>query len=100
MYTRMIHCYNTDDTNNKFSISFMIKPSLKFNNVFIIKVEKCSSLSYSARNMKAIKYCMMKKNTCVMALIMIYENNGEIPKQNVQSVMLCYLFPDRELCLY
>ena len=23
---------------------------------------------------------MMKKNTCVMALIIIYENNGEIPK--------------------
>ena len=24
---------------------------------------------------------MIKKNTCVMALIMIYENNGDIPKQ-------------------
>ena len=31
--------------------------------------------------MKTIKIFLMKKNTSVMALIIIYENNGEIPKQ-------------------
>ena len=36
---------------------------------------------------------MMKKNTCVMALIMIYENNGDIPKKwyRVLSCVVYYL---------
>ena len=35
----------------------------------------------------------MKNNTCIMALILIYENNGE-------SVKLCCLFYHRKLFLY
>ena len=67
----------------------MIKPSIKFNNVFRTKVEKLLSLSFTARTMKTIKYFLMKKNTCVMALIMIYGNNGEIPN-NLYRVLSCF----------
>ena len=77
---RMVHCYTTDETINQFSISYMINPSLKFNNLFRIQVEKLLSLSFSDRTMKNIKYFLMKKDKCFMTLIIIYENNGEIPK--------------------
>ena len=38
--------------------------------------------------MKTIKNFLMKKNTSVMGKIMIYENNGEIPK-TVYIVLSC-----------
>ena len=59
----------------------MINPSLKFNNAFMIKVEKCLGDYFSIGAIKTIKNCLMKKNTSIMALILIYENIREIPKQ-------------------
>ena len=41
--------------------------------------------------MKTIKKCLMKKNTCAMALITTYENNGEIPKQ-LYRVLSCVVY--------
>ena len=76
----MVLCHNTDETIDQFTISYMINPSLNFNNVFRTQVEKCWSVSLSDSTIKTIKYCLINKNTCVMELIMIYENNGEIPK--------------------
>ena len=76
MFKRMVHCYTTYETINPFSIGYMINPSLNFNNSFRTQVEKCLCVSFPARKMKAIKYFLMKNNTCGMSLIMIYENNG------------------------
>ena len=78
---RMFYFYTTDETMNQFEIGYRINPSLKFNNVFILQVEKCLSVSFSVRTMKTIKDCLMKNNAYVMVLIFFYENNGEIPKQ-------------------
>ena len=64
----MVHCYTIDEAINKFTIGYMINPSLKFNGVFRTQVENFLSASFSARKMKTIKYCLMKNNTCVMAL--------------------------------
>ena len=61
---------------NKFAIIYMINPSPKFNNEFRTQVEKCLGVYFYIRKMKTIKNCLMKNNACVMALIMIYENNG------------------------
>ena len=72
----MVHCYTTNETINQLSIAYMINPSLKSNNAFRTKVEKCFSVYFSIRTMRTIKNCLMNNNTCVMALIMIYENNG------------------------
>ena len=58
----------------------MINPPLKFNNVFTTQVETFLSILFSDRTMKNIKYFLMKKDKCFMTLIIIYENNGEIPK--------------------
>ena len=80
MSKRMVHCYATDENINQFAIGYMINPLLKFKNVFKIQVEKSLSVSSYFRTMKTIKDFMMNNNTCVMALIMFYENNGEIQK--------------------
>ena len=60
---------------------YMINPWLKFNNAFRTQVENFLGGYFSIRTMKNIKDCLMKKNTSVIALIMIYENNGEITKK-------------------
>ena len=69
----MVHCYSTDETIHQFSIGYMINPSLKFYTAFRTEVETFLRGSFSVMTMKTIKTCLMKKNTSVMALIMIYE---------------------------
>ena len=76
----MVHIYTTGKTINQFSIGYMINPWLKFRNEFRTKFEKLFGGYFSIRTMKAIKNCLMKNNTSVMALIMVYEKNREIPK--------------------
>ena len=76
----MVICYSTDESINPFSIGYMINPSLNGNKVLRVQVEKCWSVSFHSRTMETIIDFLKKKNKCVMALIMIYENNGEIPK--------------------
>ena len=71
----MVHCYYTDDNINQFTIGYMINTSLKFNKLFRVQVEKCLSSTYHERKMETIKYCLKKKNTFVMALILVYDNN-------------------------
>ena len=78
----MVHFYSTDKTNNQFSIGYMINPSLKCNNLFRVQVEQLLILSFDARKMETIKYCLRKNNTCVVAIIIIYENNVE-KNQNI-----------------
>ena len=78
----------------------MINLSLNCNKVFRVKVEKCSSLSFAARTIETIKYCLRKNNTCVMALIMFYENNVVKPKKlyRVLSYVL-YSLIDNYACI-
>ena len=42
--------------------------------------------------METIKDCLKKKNSCAMALIMFYNNNGVKPKEVyiMLSCVLCY----------
>ena len=80
----MVHCYSIDETINQFVIGYMINPSLNCNKVFRIQVETFLSISFPARTMENITDFLSKNNTCVMALIIIYDNNGEIPKKCIQ----------------
>ena len=97
---RMFHGYTTDETINQFSIGCIINPSLKFNNAFRTQVENFLSVTFSAITIKTIKKNLMKNNTRVMALIIIYENNGEIPKR-LYRVLICviYSFIDNYVCI-
>ena len=77
----IVCCYSTDETINQFEIGYIINPSINYNKLFIVQFEKFSSLSFATRTMETIKDCLRKENTRVMALIIIYENNGEKPKK-------------------
>ena len=49
--------------------------------------------------MKTIKDFLSNKNTCVMALIIIHDNNGEIPlKKRVLSCVV-YSLIDNYVCI-
>ena len=87
----MVHCYSTDKTINPFAISYMINPSLNCTKVFIVQFEKCWSLWFSSRATETIINCLKKRNTCVMAQIIIYENNGGNVKK-VYIVLSCVVY--------
>ena len=95
---RMVHIYTTGKTIHQFSIGYMINPSPQFNKIFTKKVEKCLGYSFFIRTMKNIKKNLMKKNTFVMAPIVIYENNGE---KKVYRVLSCvvYTLIDNYVCI-
>ena len=80
----MVHCYYTDETINQFEISYMINPLLNYNKLFRVKFEQCLSVSFASRKMETIRYFLKKNNTYVMALIMIYENNGGNAKKCIE----------------
>ena len=77
----MVCCSSPDDSINKFGIGYMINPSLNCYKVFREQVGKLLIVSLHKNTMENIKDCLRKKSTCVMALIMFYENNGEKPKK-------------------
>ena len=67
----MVHCYTTGKNINQFEIGYMINPSLKFNKAFRTQVKKWLGVSFSIRKMNFFLN-LMNKNTCDVALIMIY----------------------------
>ena len=69
---RMVPIYTTCKTIYQFLIGYMINPSLQFNKILKIQVENFLGCSFSIRIMKTIKKNLMKNNTSVMAIIMIY----------------------------
>ena len=87
----MVHIYTTGKTIHKFSTGYMINPSLHFNKMFKTQVEKCLGCSFSIRKIPTINFFLIKKNTSVMALIMICENNGDIYKI-VYIVLSCVVY--------
>ena len=44
------------------------------------QVEKFLDATFDEKTMETIRGCMKNNNTCVIALIMFYENNGVKPK--------------------
>ena len=44
MSKRMVHCYSTYESINRFEIGYMINPSLNCNNVFREQVQKYLSV--------------------------------------------------------
>ena len=69
----------------------MINPSLNCTKLFRLQVEKCLIVSFNSRAMETVRYYIKNKNTCVMALIMIDENNGGNAK-TVYRVLSCVVY--------
>ena len=79
----------------------MINHYLHINRVFREQVQKSLGCYFSTKTMKAIRYCLLNKNTYVMALIMIYENSGKGIRK-VYRVLSCvvYTLIDNYVCIY
>ena len=77
----MVHLYSTYELINQFEIGYIINPSLYVNKVFIEQVGKCLNTTFDEKTMLPIRYVMKNKNTCVIALIMFYDNKGKKPKK-------------------
>ena len=72
LFKIMVHIYTAGKTIHQFAISYMINPSFKFKDSFRTQVEKLFGDPFSIRTIKTIRNFLMKKNTSVMALIIIY----------------------------
>ena len=95
---RMVNIYTTGKTISPFAIGCIINTSIDFNNEFRTQVETFLVDYCSMKTMKTIKSILMKKNKFVMALIMIYENNGKIPKQ-LYRVVSCVVYNVIDNCV-
>ena len=95
----MVHIYTTGKNIHKFTICYMINLSLKFNKIFKTQVEHFLGYYFYFRTMKTIKKLPMKKYTSVMELIIIYENNGEIPKNYRVLSCVIYNLIDNSVCI-
>ena len=73
----MVHIYSTENTIYKFSIGYMINPSLRVNRIFVEQVQNFLGCSFSTKTMKTIRDFLLKNNIYVMALMMIYETVGK-----------------------
>ena len=86
----LVHCYPTDETIDQFAIGYMINPSLNSSKLFRKQVERCLIYTFRERTMETIRDCLWKNNTCLTALIIIYENNGIKPKK--VQIVLSFVF--------
>ena len=59
----------------------MINPSLHVNKVIREQVEKFLNAEFYEKTMETIRGCLKNNNTCVIALILFYEDNGVKPKK-------------------
>ena len=100
MYKIMVHWYSTYETINQFAICYSINPSLNCSKVFIVQVEKCLSVSFHSGTMETNRYCLKENNKCVMALIIVYENNGIKPKKVYRELScVVYSLVDNYVCI-
>ena len=77
----MIILYVTYKQINQFSIVYMINPSLHINKVFREQVEKFLRATFHENKMENIRDVMKKKDTCVIVLMLFYDNKGKNPKK-------------------
>ena len=95
----MVNLYSTVEKINKFAIGCMINPLIHVKKVFIEQVEKFLKAKFYEKTMEPIRDFMKKKDTCVIVLIMFFENKRTKQKK-FYGVKLCSLFSHRQLCLH
>ena len=76
---------------NDLSIGYMMNPNLIMNKVFREQVKVCMKNTFSTSTMTQISKILLKPNTRVLALVMLFENRKKC-KENVQSVELCNIY--------
>ena len=77
----------------------MINLTLHVNKVFIEQVEKWLIATFHQNTMEDIKNVMIKKDTCVVALMMFYDTKTNNPIK-VYKVLSCVLYYVIDNCVY
>ena len=73
----------------QFTIGYMIDPSFIGNKTFREQVEKCMFTTFGSITEPFIKTKLLKKNTCVLALIMFYDTRSD---NIAYSVLICVIY--------
>ena len=75
----------------KFSIGYMVNPTLNGNKVLRNQVEQCLKYKLHSSTMSGIKNTTKKENICVIALVMFYENITTNPMKMFR-VLSCVVY--------
>ena len=90
----------TNERINEFSFAYMCNPHLHINKMFTDHVKICLSRTFGSDTVKQINAILKKRNTRVLALIMIYEL-GDFSTIKVFKVLSCVLYTMIEkICVY
>ena len=77
---RTFICMNITEKNiNQFPIRYMVNLTLYVNKAFKDQVEKYFRVKFHPSTMSGINKLMNKDNTCVIALVVCYENKTTHP---------------------
>ena len=72
MSKRKVFIEVTNERINEFSFAYMCNPHLHINKMFTEQVKICLSRTFGSDTVKQINVILKKRNTRVIALIMIY----------------------------
>ena len=91
MSKRKVYIEITNERINEFSFAYMCNPHLYRQKVFTEQVKICLSSTFGADTIKQINLILKKRNTRVIALIMIYEL-GSYSTIKVFKVLSCVVY--------
>ena len=70
----------------------MLKPELKINKAFKEQVESNLEKTFSSTTMRHIIKVLRKDSTCVISLMMLYENRKNVIFMLLSSVVYCIIY--------
>ena len=71
----------TNQSINEFSIGYTMNPNLNMNKVFREQVKVCLKTTFSTSTMTQISKILLKLNTRVLALVMLYDNRKKMQRK-------------------
>ena len=96
----VVYKNSTKKHTNQFSIGYMVSPTLNGNKVFRYRVEKCFKDFFYSSTMSGIKNVSKKDNTCVIAIVMFYENRKMDPMKVIRGLIcVVYSVIDNYVCI-
>ena len=86
---------------NEFSIGYMMNPNLSMNKAFKEQVKLCMKNTFSTSTMTHISKILLKPNTRVLALVMLFDNGKKFAKRMFR-VLSCviYIIIRNYVCIY
>ena len=81
----MVHFYSADEKINPFAIGYMINPLFHETSLKWFKDKSHN------KKMEPIRDVIKKKDTCVISLIIFYDNKGKKPKKCIGCYVVSFI---------